>query len=64
MRTVTFQEVSIMAMASGGERTISNVIHDGKLMHWVGIGWVEVREATEADKEQHPSVVSAKDKTP
>ena len=53
-----------MAMTSGGERTISKVIHDGKLMHWVGIGWVEVREATEADKEQYPSVVSAKDKTP
>ena len=64
MRTVTFQEVSIMAMTSGGERRINKVIHEGRLMHWVGIGWVEVREATEADRNEYPAVVSKKGKTP
>lgn len=57
MNTVTFQEVSTMAMTSGGEKRISKVIHEGDLKQWVGIGWVVERKATAEDKKRYPLVV-------
>ena len=34
-----------------------NVVHNGKVKCWVGIGWVTERTATPADKERLPEVI-------
>jgi hypothetical protein len=36
-------------MTAGNEKTIKRVILDGKLMEWVGIGWITLREVTARD---------------
>lgn len=60
MKTIKASELSKLAMVSGGESKITRVIRQ-KIVHhvynWVGIGWVDEGEATEADKEKYPLVV-------
>lgn len=36
-------------MVAGGEKRISQVILNGKVKEWVGIGWIDMRDATPED---------------
>jgi hypothetical protein len=58
MKTIPFKEVINIAMVSRNEGKIKNVIHEGILKEWVGIGWIDLRKATKADKDKYPTVVS------
>jgi len=55
--TVTHRDVSIVSMVAGNEKTIHRVIWNDKVMDWVGIGWVGIRDATDADRATYPTVV-------
>lgn len=56
MKKVSRKNVSTLAMVAGNENKIDKVIHDGKLVQWVGIGWVELRDATPEDYRKFPEV--------
>ena len=43
-------------MTAGNEKKYDAVIDNGTLKEWVGIGWVDVREATQKDYEKFPTV--------
>lgn len=47
---------SKLAMVAGGEKKHGTVIDGGRVMRWVGIGWIDVGEATEADRAKFPQV--------
>lgn len=53
-KTVTAAECTNNAMVSGNEKHISIIIKDNIVKEWVGIGWIELRDATEADKQKYP----------
>jgi hypothetical protein len=36
-------------MVSGGEARFLEIILDGMVKHWVGFGWIDMREATKED---------------
>lgn len=55
-KTVTYRQVSTMAMVAGNEKKIRMVIHEENLKDWVGIGWVTIRKATARDKAMYPTV--------
>lgn len=55
--TVKTKDLSNIAMVNGNEGKITAVIRNGILKEWVGIGWIELRVASEHDKEQYPTVV-------
>lgn len=57
MKTVKYNQVSNRAMVAGNEKKIGFIIHNGVVKQWVGIGWVELREATADDKKKYPKVV-------
>jgi hypothetical protein len=57
MKTVKRAKLTSMAMSGGNENSIKKVIMAGTLKEWVGIGWVDLREATESDKSKYPKVV-------
>ena len=48
--------MAVLTMTAGKEKKLSKVIHEGKVKEWVGIGWVELREATAEDREKIPEV--------
>ena len=37
-------------MVNGNEKKYKIVIDNGIVKEWVGIGWIEIRKATKADK--------------
>ena len=56
-KTVSARKCSVIAMCDGrGETTHSIVIHGGRLMHYVGIGWIDAGPATDADRKKYPVV--------
>lgn len=55
-KTVSYRNVSTIAMVAGKEKTISKIIHDGHLMEWVAIGWIDLGKATASDKKNYPTV--------
>ena len=57
MKIVQAAELSKFKMAGGNEKKYKAVIDKGILKEWVGIGWVDVREATEEDYEKFPVVL-------
>lgn len=57
MKTVKRIYLSTLAMSSGKEKKISQVIIDGNVMTWVGIGWVNEGKATKAQLRTLPRVV-------
>lgn len=59
-KTVTYDEVSTLAMVAGGEKKYSTVIHGGVMMEWVGIGWVGGKKARAEDYDKYPEVVDEK----
>lgn len=62
MKTVTYEQVSTVAMTCGNEKKFSTIIHDGVRKQWVGIGWVSEGVATIQDRKKYPTVVSSKRK--
>jgi hypothetical protein len=46
-----------MGMVAGYENEYSVVIDDDRVMEWVGIGWIDLRKATDADRKQYPAVL-------
>lgn len=55
-RTVSYDDVSLIAMSTGGQRRHPIIIHEGIVKEWVGIGWIDLREATPDDKQKYPEV--------
>ncbi len=53
-------KLSALRMVAGQEKKYSKIIDtDGKLKEWVGIGWVDIKEAdkvTAADRKKYPAV--------
>lgn len=47
-----------MAMANHNETVISHVVDDGRVKEWVGIGWIDIREATDQDLSTLPILES------
>lgn len=56
MTEVHARELSKEAMAAGNEAKYQCVIDNGQLKEWVGIGWIELREASPSDYEYYPTV--------
>lgn len=42
--------LSNIAMASGGESRITKVVLDGRVMEWVGIGWIDITDSTPTEQ--------------
>lgn len=58
MRTeVEARELSLLAMVGGKEGKYRIVVDKGVVKQWVGIGWIELRKATETDLDTYPVVV-------
>lgn len=55
--TVESRELSTRRMGCGGEGKPERVILDGRIMFYVGIGWVDERPATQEDAEAFPVVI-------
>jgi hypothetical protein len=56
MKPVAVKELGNIKMVEGNEHLYNIVIDKGILKEWVGIGWIEVREATPEDAEKYPTV--------
>ena len=56
MTEVHARELSKRAMAAGNEVKYAIVIDEGTVKEWVGIGWVELREALPDDIGKYPVV--------
>lgn len=56
-KTIPFSRISTLAMTAGGEKKLKRVILQGRLKHWVGIGWHDLRQATESDRKTYKTVV-------
>ncbi len=57
-KTITYSELKHQQFCNS--KKLNKVIHGGKLLYWTGIGYVDVGEPTEEDKEKYPVVVSDK----
>ncbi|RPJ06045.1 MAG: hypothetical protein EHM36_07490 [Deltaproteobacteria bacterium] len=53
---VKASELSKLRMTAGNEDTYSKVTQDGRLLQWVGIGWIDHGAATEEDYSNYPEV--------
>lgn len=51
------RKTSTLLMGCGGKGKPMQVIDGDRLMEYVGIGWIELRIATAADKLKYPTVV-------
>jgi len=58
MKTVKREKLSNLLMVCGNEEKYDIVILDKTVKEWVGIGWVDVRTATEEDYDKYPVVVA------
>lgn len=58
MKTVKRSKLSNLRMAAGQEKHYDVVILDGRVKEWVGIGWIDLREAADKDKKKYPTVVN------
>jgi len=62
LKTVRVSELTLLKMVAGGEKRHKIVIDtDGKLKEWVGFGWIDLRVATEHDRERWPRVVGKRE---
>ena len=57
MKTVKRSKLSNLRMTAGQEKKYSVVVVDGRVKEWVGIGWIDLREATAEDREKYPVAV-------
>ncbi len=53
---VKASELSKLKMTAGTENSYSKVIQDGRLLQWVGIGWIDLVAATGEDYSNYPEV--------
>lgn len=51
------KDIANSAMVAGNEDEFTEIILDGVVKKWVGIGWVEVRKATQEDYQKIREVV-------
>lgn len=56
MKYISIEKLSKMSMVAGGEKKVSIVIDNGIVKQWVGIGWIDLRTATAADKKKYHTV--------
>jgi hypothetical protein len=56
------EDLSILRMAAGGEKRYSTVIDGTRVKEWVGIGWIDLREATTDDLRRFPRVSEKQEK--
>lgn len=56
-KTIKASECSKIKMVCGNEDRIRQVIDEGEVKEWVGIGWVTIRKATKADYRKLKKVV-------
>jgi len=56
-QAVTAKELNNLRMVAGNESKYDRVVLDGKVMAWVGIGWIEERDAFPDDYDNYPVVV-------
>jgi hypothetical protein len=57
MKTITRDEISTLAMTSGGEKKLRKVIDGGVVWLWVGIGWVDEGPPTPQQKRRLHHVI-------
>ena len=57
MKTVTHRELSNISMVGGKENIYNIVIHEGTLIQWVAIGWIEIGEAKKEDYRKYPILI-------
>jgi hypothetical protein len=58
IKTVKASDLSLLKMVAGGEKRHKIIVDtDGILKEWVGFGWINLRQATERDRERWPRVV-------
>jgi|GEM_PF-6549890 len=57
MELVEISKLSRLRMVAGIEKRYSKVVHRNIIKEWVGIGWIELAYATNADYFIHPVVV-------
>ncbi len=53
---VKASELSKLKMTAGNENSYSKVVQDGRLLQWVGIGWIDLEAAAEEDYANYPEV--------
>ena len=53
---LTYSQVQLISMTTGGEKRISKTIHEGRIKQWVGIGWVDEGVAKPAYYYKYPEV--------
>ncbi len=58
MKTVTHKELSNISMVGGKENKYNIVIHEGKLIQWVAIGWIEIGTVKPDDYKKYPVLVN------
>jgi len=62
IKTVKASDLSLLKMVAGGEKRHKIVVDtDGILKEWVGFGWINLRQATEADRERWPRVMGKRE---
>ena len=60
--TVNASDLSLLKMVAGGEKRHKIVVDtDGILKEWVGMGWINLRAASQADRERWPRVVGKRE---
>lgn len=60
--TVKSSDLTLLKMVAGGEKRHRIVVDtDGILKEWVGFGWISLRQASKADRERWPRVVSKRE---
>ena len=50
-------ELSNRRMVAGNEKKYDIIIIGGVVKKWVGIGWIDLNDATEEDYNKYPQVV-------
>lgn len=53
---VPASELSTIKMSCRTDQTFHIVIDEGTVKQWVGIGWIDLREATKDDYTKYPEV--------
>ena len=56
-KKIKLSQLSVIKMVSVNENKYPVVIVDGKVKEWVGIGWIDLREATKEDYEKYPEAI-------
>lgn len=58
MKTITLGEVQRLSFCNS--KDLTKVIASGRVMEWVGIGFVDCGEATVSDIRKYPTVIAGK----